>query len=199
MKYVIIHGSFGRPTDNWFSWLQNRLEVANHKVIVPSFPVDDYDDFTKAGQDYSRQKQNLDSWRSTFKQQVVPFIGDEPISYIAHSLGPIFLIRMLIEFNLKADKSLLVAPFYQHLGGIWQFKKANQSFCDENFNFKDSATRLGESHVFISTNDPYVPAGYSRKFADKTDSKIHIIESAGHFNTDSGYKKFDQLADLLSG
>ncbi|MBP7018160.1 alpha/beta hydrolase [Candidatus Saccharibacteria bacterium] len=197
MKHVIIHGSFGAPTDNWFPWLKTNLEVRGHKVIVPSFPVDNYDIFTKAGQEYSVQKQNLDSWRMIFRQQIVPFVNDEPVNYIAHSLGPIFLVRMLIEFNLEAKKSILVAPFYQHLNDVWQFKKANQSFCDDSFDFKDSSVRLGDSHVFMSDNDPYVPLDYSMSFADKTDSKIYIIENAGHFNTASGYTEFNQLTQLF--
>jgi predicted alpha/beta hydrolase family esterase len=197
MKHVIIHGSFGSQKDNWFPWLKNMLEVDGHEVLMPSFPVDSFDAFTKAGKDSIEQKQNLESWRQAFAEHVVPFVGDEPVSYIAHSLGPIFIVRMLLEFDLKAKKSILVAPFYQHLSYSWQFKKANQSFCDDNFDFKDSADRLGDSHVFIGSDDPYVPREYSKDFTTKTNSAVHVIENGGHMNSESGFTKFEQLAVLI--
>ncbi len=197
MKHVIIHGSFGSQKDNWFPWLKNMLEVDGHEVLMPSFPVDSFDAFTKAGKDSIEQKQNLESWRQAFAEHVVPFVGDEPVSYIAHSLGPIFLVRMLLEFDLKANKSILVAPFYQHLSYNWQFRKANQSFCDDNFDFKDSADRLGDSHVFIGSDDPYVPIEYSKDFAIKTSSTVHIVDNGGHMNSESGFTEFEQLAVLI--
>ena len=104
---------------------------------------------------------------------------------------------MLLEFDLKAKKSILVAPFYQHLSYSWQFKKANQSFCDDNFDFKDSADRLGDSHVFIGSDDPYVPREYSKDFTTKTNSAVHVIENGGHMNSESGFTKFEQLAVLI--
>ncbi|MBP6041849.1 serine hydrolase family protein [Candidatus Saccharibacteria bacterium] len=197
MKYVIIHGSFGSPEDNWFPWLKNKLETDGNKVLAPSFPVDSFEAFTKAGNESFEQEQNLESWRKAFSEQVIPFVRNEPASYITHSLGPIFLVRMLLEFNLKAKKSILVAPFYRHLSYNWQFKKANQSFCDDNFEFKDSAERLGDSHVLIGSNDPYVPIEYSKDFAIKTSSTVHIVDNGGHMNSESGFTEFEQLAVLI--
>jgi len=37
MKSFIIHGTYGKPEENWFTWLKENLEERGHEVIVPSF------------------------------------------------------------------------------------------------------------------------------------------------------------------
>ena len=38
-NYFIIHGSFGSPFGNWFSWLQNFIATEGKQVYVPDFPI----------------------------------------------------------------------------------------------------------------------------------------------------------------
>ena len=35
--FVIVHGSYGSPFENWFSWLFQKLEAKGFKVLVPQF------------------------------------------------------------------------------------------------------------------------------------------------------------------
>lgn len=49
MKFVIFHGSFGNPEENWFPQLKKDLENLNQEVLVPAFPVDNWNTLTKAG------------------------------------------------------------------------------------------------------------------------------------------------------
>ena len=50
-NYFIIHGSFGSPFGNWFSWLQDFISSDGKQVYVPQFPI---------GVDY----QNYENWSS---------------------------------------------------------------------------------------------------------------------------------------
>jgi hypothetical protein len=45
MKVLILHGSFGSPSENWFPWLKLKLEELGHRVLTPQMPVDDYATF----------------------------------------------------------------------------------------------------------------------------------------------------------
>lgn len=38
-NYFIIHGSFGSPFGNWFSWLQDFISTDGKQVYVPQFPI----------------------------------------------------------------------------------------------------------------------------------------------------------------
>ena len=38
-NYFIIHGSFGSPFGNWFSWLHDFIEEDGKQVYVPDFPI----------------------------------------------------------------------------------------------------------------------------------------------------------------
>ena len=38
-NYFIIHGSFGSPFGNWFSWLQDFIATDGKQVYVPDFPI----------------------------------------------------------------------------------------------------------------------------------------------------------------
>ena len=37
-NYFIIHGSVGKPFENWFPWLEETLTSQGKQVIVPQFP-----------------------------------------------------------------------------------------------------------------------------------------------------------------
>lgn len=38
-NYFIIHGSFGSPFGNWFSWLHDFISSDEKQVYVPQFPI----------------------------------------------------------------------------------------------------------------------------------------------------------------
>ena len=49
--------------------------------------------------------------------------------------------------------------------------------------------------IFYSDNDPYIPLAKGEELAKKLDSELIIVKNAGHFNTESGYKKFELLLE----
>jgi predicted alpha/beta hydrolase family esterase len=38
LEVVIVHGSGGSDSSNWFPWLTTELQKRGHSVIVPEFP-----------------------------------------------------------------------------------------------------------------------------------------------------------------
>ena len=48
--YVIVHGSYGSPFENWFPWLYEKLTAEGKNVLVPQFPC-------------GAKIQNYDNWK----------------------------------------------------------------------------------------------------------------------------------------
>lgn len=177
--FIIIHGSYGSPFENWFPWLYQQLENKGFKVLVPQMPCGD--------------NQNYDNW-SKVLNSYKNFIN-ENTTFICHSLAPAFIINYLIDKKLKIKKAVLVAPFYQKLGNE-DFDKVNISFFIKK-DFAKISNFIKERYCIISRNDPYVPNIASIDFANMINAKIVEIDNAGHFNSKSGYTKFDLLLKYL--
>lgn len=75
----IFHGTGGYPEENWFPWLKEELEKEGMKVFVPQFPNPD--------------KPKVSEWLNTLKEYE-RYLNEETI-LIGHSLGGIFLLRVL--------------------------------------------------------------------------------------------------------
>lgn len=180
-NYIIIHGSYGTPFENWFSWLFKKLsENEQNKVLAPQFPCGE------GVQNYENWARVMDAYKS--------FI-DENTVFIGHSLSPAFIVDYILDNNLKVNKLFFAAPFYG-LINIPDFDKVNEPFFrrDDLEKIKD---HVNSSTCFISNNDPYVPNELSEIFSDKINAKKIYVKNAGHFNTAAGYDKFVQLYDEI--
>ncbi len=78
MIYLILHGSFGYPDENWFPWLKLKLEKEGHKVYSPQLPIDDFDKLKPR----DSPKQNLKAWLKSIEDIII----DSSIGRIAQIL-----------------------------------------------------------------------------------------------------------------
>ena len=178
--YVIVHGSYGTPFENWFSWLFNELTARGKKVLDPQFPCG------SDVQNYSNWSKVMNAYKS--------YIGKET-SFIGHSLAPAFITDYILENSLHVKNLYFAAPFYG-LIDIPDFDQVNKPFFFNKDlkrikNFTQSIT------CYISTTDPYVPNQLSIDFADMVGAKKVLVENAGHFNTAAGYTNFEQLLEEM--
>jgi len=197
--HLILHGSYGSPSENWTPYLKTELERQGKIVLTPQFPVDNWDEATAAGKEgFVPKQQTLQNWLDTFTE-LLPLIDTENLTIVAHSLAPLFVLHILLTYpDLKLKNVLFVAPFLGKLGDIWQIEAVNKSFyAPDNFDYTDFSERTQQSHVFYSDNDPYVPEVSALDFAEKVNATPHLIDNAGHFNNDSGYNKFPELLKYL--
>lgn len=178
--YVIVHGSYGDPFENWFPWLYEKLTSAGKQVLAPQFPCG------SGIQNYENWKRVLDAYR---------YLIDERTTFVGHSLAPAFIVDYLVDNDLKVNDLVFAAPFYG-LIDIPDFDEVNSPFfIDCKF---EKLERLSNRRIcFISKNDPYVPNSLSIEFARKTCSDIIFVEDAGHFNSSAGYRKFDELYEII--
>lgn len=175
----IIHGSYGNPEENWFPWLKEELEKLGHQVFVPRFPTP--------------KNQSLENWLHVFKQYENEL--DEDSIVVGHSLGPAFLLSVLEKAEKKIKAAFFVAPFVSFLGN-GTFDRVNKTFYNK-FNWGKIKQNCKKFYIFHSDSDPYVPIEKAEEVAEELNTQIILVEGAGHFNEETGYKKFDFLLEKI--
>jgi predicted alpha/beta hydrolase family esterase len=201
MQFIIFHGSFGSPKGNWFPELKERLEALGQDVLVPRFPVDDWDELTEIGKkraESRKVRQTLESWLKVFEGDVLPKIKkNEKLCFVGHSLAPVFILHLVEKYNLKLDCAIFVSPFMEDIGGEWwQFYVVNKTFYKTAFDFKKLRELIPVSYVLYGDNDPYVDTKFPTDFAEKLGSEIIEIKGGGHLNAEAGLTEFPKVLEL---
>ena len=181
-NYFIIHGSFGSPFVNWFSWLQDFISSLGKQVYVPDFPK---------GVGY----QNYKNWSKLLKYYVDLGLINENTTVIGHSIAPVFISKFLIENKVKVKKLIFVSGFNNYLGINEEYDTVNRTMYLENL--EDIKKYTNEIICFYSDNDPYVKYAVEKEFADKIATQQVLIPNAGHINSESGYDTFENIVSYL--
>ena len=175
----IFHGTGGNPKENWFPWLKDKIEASGNKVIIPQFPTP--------------EGQSLEAWLNVLSHYKASI--DEDTIFIAHSLGGIFLLRVLEQLSLQATAAFFVsAPI-----GARPIKNydSDNAFSGFVFDWKKILTKARHFFVYHSDDDPYVSLGNGKILAKNLKVDLTFISHAGHFNTKAGYTKFEKLWEDL--
>jgi len=179
-NYVIIHGSFGSPFDNWFPWLARELKAQNKSALVPDFPI---------GADL----QTYDNWKNLLKYYCDLGYINETTTLIGHSIASIFIVKFLIESKIKVKKIILVAGFNNYSGPIPEIDYVNKTFFTNNISKIKNYCK--EIVCAYSENDPYITIEVLEQFAQEISTKTIVIPEGGHFNTDSDYNEFNEILE----
>lgn len=196
-----MHGSYGSPDENWFRWLEKKLTVLGHDVILEQFPVDDWETVQHIGPEAISSYhtiQSLASWEGYFAHHILPQIQGESIGFIGHSIAPLFMLHMLQKYDITLKTALFVAPFFNipNTPGTWQFFPVNKTFYSYDFDFGKIQSKIGTSFVVYGDDDPYVPSSEPPLFAQKVGSLVRVIPGGKHCG--SNYSEFPLLIELLS-
>lgn len=181
-NYFIIHGSFGSPYSNWFSWLQDFITSEEKQVYVPDFPI---------GVGY----QNYENWSKLLKVYLDLGLINENTTIIGHSIAPIFISKFLVENKVKVKKLIFVCGFNNYLGINEEYDAVNKSMYFNNL--EDVKKCAKEIVCFYSDNDPYVKYEVEKEFADIVATEQILLRGAGHINAESGFDTFEDIVSYL--
>ena len=181
-NYFIIHGSFGSPYSNWFSWLHDFIESDGKQCYVPDFPI---------GVGY----QNYENWSRLLKNYLDLGLINESTTIIAHSIAPVFVSKFLVEYKVKVKKCIFVCGFNNYLGIDKDYDAVNESMYFDNLS--DVKNNSKEIICFYSDNDPSVKYDAEKEFADTVATEQIVIPAAGHINAESGYDTFEDIVHYL--
>ena len=181
-NYFIIHGSFGSPFGNWFSWLQDFIGAEGKEVYVPHFPI---------GVGY----QNFENWSKLLKTYLDLGLINENTTIIAHSSAPVFISKFLIHNNIKVKKLIFVCGFNNYTIGDPDYDAVNYPMYLDNLS--EVKQYANEIICFYSDNDPYVKYEAEKEFADSVATEQILMPGAGHINSESGYDIFEDIVSYL--
>lgn len=195
MQFVIFHGSFGNPQENWIPYLKEHLEEAGHSVLTPQMPVDVWEHIVTKGEGYSSEIQNLTNWLNTFEKDVLPHLQKEDLVFVGHSIAPVFMLHAVDQYNLTLEKALFVSPFLSTLPR-WEFNSVNGTFYKTDFDFQKLQQLIKKRIAIFADDDPYVPQEKFEEFVRLTKSEPVVIRHGGHLNATVGFATFPQLLEL---
>ena len=180
-KAAIIHGTKGSPDGNWFRSIAIDLEAKGFRVYIPQFP-------TPEGQE-------LENWLRHFESQVGEL--DQHSLLIGHSVGAVFLLRLLERLKTPIDTVVLVAGFTGSLG-LPEYDELNATFVDGSFDWSRIRASVKNVICLNGDNDPYVPFHQGKEIADSLGAENLIVKGGGHLNAEFGYTVFPELLRELT-
>ena len=178
-RLVILHGTDGHPSHNWFPWLKQQAEARGYKVWVPEMPNNHtpnrhvYNDFL------------LESgWN--FTDNIV----------IGHSSGAVSVLNLLEDDRCPHIKAGVLVGAWAHMEETdldrEQFKDL---FPPDGFDFDIIKSKVDKLIFLHGDDDPYCPLQQAQWLADQTSSEIVIVTGGGHLGQD--YKELPELLKQL--
>ena len=180
-NYFIIHGSYGNPYKNFIPWLKKELGKRKLSTLVPSFPT--------------TYKQDYESWSKILRAYVDCGLVGDNTTFIAHSLGSIFVIKFILDNKINIKKIITIARFNNVV--FDDDYRLYESFYINNLDISNIELYCKKRISFYSDNDPYVGVYNATLFSRSIKSEEILIKGAGHFNERSGYKEFRELLKYI--
>lgn len=178
---IILHGTEGSPTGNWFQSLKKYLDARGYNVYVPLLPTPD--------------NQSVTNWHAALAA-AVPVIKPDT-TLVGHSCGTTFMLHVLEKLNHPIEKSIFVSGFIDNLENE-EFDTLNKTFVEHDFNWDKIKQNAGEIHILHGDNDPYVSLPLARRLAEHLGTEITVIKNGGHLNAEFGFTEvFPELANCF--
>lgn len=146
---LILHGTNGSSSENWFPWLKGELEQRGYTVWLPDLP--------------HAEKPNIETYNKFILSNKDWEFNEESI-IIGHSSGAVEILGLLavLSEDIQVNKCFLVGSFINDLG--WDSLK--ELFL-KPFDF-NTIKKHAKEFIFIhSDNDPYCPLDHAQYLTEK--------------------------------
>ena len=149
--YVIIHGSYGTPFENWFKWLFEKLSEEGKSVLAPQFPCGDV-------QNYSNWAKVMNAYKD--------YILDNSLQVKnLYFVAPFYGLINIPEFD-KVNKPFFI---YKDMKRINNLVKSATCFISKNDPYvpnqlsEEFADYIGAKKIFVENAGHFnTAAGYTK-------------------------------------
>ena len=165
---IIVHGSNSTEEDSktgksenlrhWEPWLKRKLEENKIKTSNELYPQDWLPDYNK--------------WKDLFERNEI----NKNTTLVGHSTGAAFIIRWLVENNVKVDKVILVAPSIVNTDKSKMLSRLKDFEYDSRLKEK-----FNEIIVFYSDNDDEDIIESAKQVHKRLGGKLIHIKGMDHF------------------
>lgn len=178
---IILHGTDGKSTDDWFPWLKSEMEGRGYKVWVPDLP--------------GANEPSIKRYNEFLLSQGWEF--DSETVLIGHSSGAVSVLGLLeaLPEGVQIDTAILVGAFEGDLN--WPGLK---NFYEKPFDFEKLKSRAQHFVLVHSDNDPYCPLEHAKSLAQKLNGELIVRPGEAHFSTSTAgdkYRAFPFLLEVL--
>jgi predicted alpha/beta hydrolase family esterase len=180
INYLIAHGAYGHPLENWFPWLKKNLQKFGN-VYVPAFPTP--------------EGQTLESWQK-IAHACLKNSQPENMVLIGHSSGANLVLRMAEKTDKPYMAVITVCPFMNDLGNP-KFDAINESFVHPSPDWTRLKMGARKFLCFAGDDDPYVPLAMTKEIANNISAECIVIKSGGHLNASAGFQEFPLLLQKI--
>lgn len=177
---IILHGTLGSPSGNWFRWLKKELEARDINVWLPQLP--------------HAEQPSLHEWVE-FVEKECPFAVNDQTLIVGHSSGAI-LSLIIAQHSSQPIGSIAAVSVFHDNSLDWE---PNNKLFDIDFEWEAICTNVKKLLFLHSDNDPYVPINQAQFVADNCQAELVVIPGQGHFNIEqsSEYKEFPKLLEIM--
>lgn len=185
-RIFLVHGWSGNPQNNWFPWIQRKLESRGFEVYAPAMPNPD--------------EPRMDAWIPALAAAVGQ--ADRDTFFVGHSMGCQTIVRYLqtLPDGLQVGGAVFVGGFFKRLTNE-DDDPEDKAIADEWLNapidFKALRARIPKSVAIFSDNDPSVPLDNQDDFRDKLGSEIIMEHRKGHFSDDAGITELPSALEAV--
>lgn len=183
---LILHGADSNPQNNWFPWLQEKLEIKGYKVWVPELP-------------HSATPQEAEWLETIFAYHEWEFNSESII--IGHSAGATLAARILehLPLGIKINTTIMVAPFANR-GTRPEYFPYKDGMLEKPFHWGKIKSSCKQFYFIASNNDPYqCGTDQSTIFHKALGGEMIIKPGQGHFNLEASpaYSEFPFLLSII--
>lgn len=183
MNVFLVHGTFGKPFENWFPWLEEQLSKIQVQCNIPTFPTPNH-------QQYSDWEMLMNYYNK------VDFFNQETV-LIGHSCGAVFIAKYLMIHNIHVKGLVSASGYNNFISGFEMMDRLNRSFYVKE-GLVDMHAYADNVYALFGDDDPNVPQEYLRGFAEDIGADTICIPGAGHLNSNSGYLKCDEIFNIIT-
>ena len=183
MNVFLVHGTMGKPFENWFPWLESKLAEKNICCNIPTFPTPEHQSYT--------------DWEKLMDYYCDLGVVNEETVLIGHSCGAVFLVHYLLEHQIHVKGLICVSGYNNFISGFEMMDKLNERFY-MNAESIDMLPYADTVISFYGDNDPNIPLECLNDFAISIGGEGNCVPNAGHFNTSAGYSTFPSVLDAVN-